>query len=90
MDYQTTAVIRQRGQLTVPEEIRKVFNWVTNNAVVSINITAGGFFVAPFAAKAQKKVDWQSILERMQIAHTFKGKSGSMSQFIINDRDDRR
>lgn len=90
MVYQTTAIIRQRGQLTVPEEVRKVFNWATNNSVVSINITADGFFVAPFAVKVQKKTDWASIWNRMQIADSFKGKPGSMSQFIVDDRDSRR
>lgn len=37
---QTTAVIRQRGQLTIPDQIRKHCQWLIPGSVVTLTATA--------------------------------------------------
>ena len=35
----STSIIRERGQLTIPKSIRRVINWVTPMSAVSISVT---------------------------------------------------
>lgn len=83
---QTTAIVRQRGQLTIPDFIREVTSWITPGSVVSISRNrADEIVIKP--QTSQKKVDWDRLWNKIQIARSFKGEyKGSLSEFIINDR----
>ncbi len=85
---QTTAVIRQRGQLTIPDKIRATFPWLIENAVVVLETLPNeGIIVKPYHSSglnlAQK---WQKAWEAIQLSRSFKGKRGNLSEFVVKDR----
>jgi bifunctional DNA-binding transcriptional regulator/antitoxin component of YhaV-PrlF toxin-antitoxin module len=85
-----TATIRQRGQLTIPDLIRKKFSWLKENAVVSIAASSGGeVIIKPLIVQgASDKPNWNEIWRRIYLTRSFRGrtKDKSLSQFIVEDR----
>ncbi|MEK7611684.1 MAG: AbrB/MazE/SpoVT family DNA-binding domain-containing protein [Patescibacteria group bacterium] len=88
-DLRATATIRQRGQLTIPDEIREQLAWLKPNDVVEIETKdSREIIVKPYLAKTDsKKILWQKAWVATQIARSFKGKRGNLSKFIIEDRE---
>jgi len=91
-NLQTTATIRQRGQLTIPDEIRGAKPWLNTNAIVIIKTTpADELLIKPFynfpQGKEDKKTNWKKIWEGVELARSFKGKRGNLSKFIAEDRE---
>ncbi len=84
INTQGTAIIRERGQLTIPDSIRKLVNWVTPSSAVSISvIKPDEIIIKPH----QKQVDWKQIWEGIRKARSIHGKgSKSASEFIQQDR----
>lgn len=87
MDYQTTAIIRQRGQLTIPEEARKFFDWLGMDKVVTIQLTAEAITIKPYVKSISNDARWKRSDELMQIAHSFTGGKGNGSDWIVEDRE---
>ncbi|MEK9179707.1 MAG: hypothetical protein AAB893_04545 [Patescibacteria group bacterium] len=86
MYTQTTAIIRDRWQLTIPDEIRKMLPWVRPESVVSVEVTAKKeLIIKPYVQ--EKKLNWKLIWEGIEQARSIKGKRGNLSQFIIEDRE---
>lgn len=88
-NLQTTATIRQRGQLTIPDEIRTSLVWLKPNAIIRIETRQEKEVVLkPYLTKldSQKEL-WQKAWEATQIARSFKGKRGNLSKFIAEDRE---
>jgi bifunctional DNA-binding transcriptional regulator/antitoxin component of YhaV-PrlF toxin-antitoxin module len=80
-----TAVIRERGQLTIPEKIREVRSWASPVSVVTITSTKPNeIVIQPYSP--QKAVDWNRIWENIAKSRSFKGKKVKLSEFIIKDR----
>lgn len=82
---QGTAIIRDRGQLTIPEKIRKTLQWSAVNAVVSLATTSHNELVIKPYEDAQK-VDWSTIWTNIELTRTRRGKRGNLSSFIASDR----
>lgn len=77
------SIIRDRGQLTIPDSIRKIVNWVTPMSAVSISVTkADEIVITPH----RKQYDWDKIWENVRKARAIKGKRGNLSKFIAEDR----
>lgn len=85
MRVQTTVVIRNRGQLTIPDKIRKSVNWMAPSSVVTISAqNPDEIIIQPYNPK---KVDWDKLWKQMKRVRAFKGKGrGNLSQFIAEDR----
>ena len=85
MSIQTTAVIRDRGQLTIPEKIRKQRKWATHTSVVTISSeNPDEIVIKPYPSK---QVDWDKLWKQIKRVRAFKGKGrGNLSQFIAEDR----
>lgn len=81
----TTATIRNRGQVTIPDKIREILSWVKPNSVVSIYINPQKELV--FSPFKPKEIDWDDIWRRVRRSQSFKGKRGALSKFIIRDRE---
>ena len=83
-----TAVIRQRGQLTIPGQVRDLLVWMREGSVVGIDIEDEEVRIKPHA-KTSKKVDWDSLWKKMELSRSFKGKKNEkpLSQMIIEDRE---
>ncbi|MEK7079380.1 MAG: hypothetical protein AAB929_04895 [Patescibacteria group bacterium] len=92
MYTQTTAIIRDRWQLTIPDEIRKIVSWAKPQSVVSFRVTAKNeLMIKPFELKQEREVNWGEVWKAIREARIIssKGKKVSLSQFIIEDRERR-
>ncbi|MEK7565684.1 MAG: AbrB/MazE/SpoVT family DNA-binding domain-containing protein [Patescibacteria group bacterium] len=87
MNYQTTAVIRQRGQLTIPEEVRKIFGWLGKDKVVTIQTSINAVVVKPYSQTNFGSTQWKRAHELVQISHSFVGGKGNISSQISQDRE---
>lgn len=80
----TISIIRNRGQLTIPDSIRALRNWTrTNSAVAVTSERPDEIIIKPF----KKQYDWDKIRELIKRARAIKGKGeGSASEFLERDR----
>lgn len=86
MQRQTTLIIRDRWQITIPDEIRKFLDWAKPRAVVSISVSASKeLIIKPYTQG--RKLDWKKIRDGIELARSIKGKQGNLSKFIIEDRE---
>ena len=85
MRLQTTAIVRDRGQLTIPNDIREVIDWMTPASVVTIYIeTTNKLVIQPHFI--EKQINWEEIWNQVKLARSFIGESGNLSKFIAEDR----
>jgi len=77
-------IIRDRGQLTIPDSIRKLVDWVTPSSAVSISVVKPGeIIIRPY----QNHVDWDKIWESIRKSRAIHGKGKiSTSEFLAKDR----
>lgn len=88
MQIQTTAIIRDRGQLTIPEKIRKTLKWPTSNSIVLIKVTADDDILIRSYEKDIRKVDWDDIWKNIRKLRSFKIKNNlPASVLIAEDRN---
>ena len=81
----TISIIRERGQLTIPDSIRRLVNWVTPLSAVSISVIKPDEIVIK---PHQTQVNWDEIWENIRKSRAIKGQSkGSLSEFITEDRN---
>lgn len=86
MNIQTTAIIRSRGQLTIPESIRKSFSWLVSESVVKIIFRSSHeMLIIPYSS--HEHVNWQELWDGIKKIRSFKGVRGNLTKFIIDDRD---
>lgn len=81
-----TAVIRQRGQLTIPDQVRHMAAWLQAGAVVGVEVAEEEVRIRPYA-EARKRIDWNEVWRKIELARSFKGKRGNLSAMIAEDRD---
>jgi bifunctional DNA-binding transcriptional regulator/antitoxin component of YhaV-PrlF toxin-antitoxin module len=82
----TVSIIRNRGQLTIPDSIRKVASWVAPMSAVSITIVKPDeIIIRPQNAYT----NWDEIWSGINKARAIKGsgKSVSATEFLNDDRD---
>ncbi len=81
----TISIIRNRGQLTIPDSIRVLRNWVSPNSVVTISSERPDEIVI---RPHKKEYDWDKMWKQMKRVRSFKGKNKtSLSEFIAKDRE---
>lgn len=80
----TISIIRDRGQLTIPDSIRALRQWASPNSAVTISSDLPDEIVI---RPHKKQYDWDKIWEGVRKARAIKGKGkGSLSKFIAEDR----
>lgn len=84
--YISTATIRQRGQLTIPDEIRSQLSWIDVNEAVRIK-TEGDKKIIIEPYEKDMKINWKKLLAQLTRVANYRGKRGNLSQFIIEDRE---
>ncbi len=83
-------VVRNRGQITIPDSIRKAVGWVSPMSAVSISVVKPDEIVMK-PHQYQKEVDWDKLWKQINRVRAFKGKGrGNLSAFISEDRETRR
>jgi len=79
----TVVIIRDRGQLTIPDDIRKVVNWVSTSSAVSISVVKPDeIIIKPH----QKYVDWDKIWNNIRRSRAISGK-GKLSAAKALERE---
>ncbi len=85
-NIQGTAIIRNRGQLTIPDRIREALKWTSPNSVVSLATTSKNeLLIKPYQVSIH--IDWEQIWKEIYKARSIKGKRENLSNFIISDRE---
>lgn len=82
---QITGIIRDRGQLTIPDAIRALHSWVSVNSAVTITSEhPDEIIIRPH----RKTYDWDKIWEGIRRARAIKGKgkTSSAAAFLEKDR----
>lgn len=85
MNTQGTAIIRNRGQLTIPDTIRRKVNWANPLSAVDISMSSPDEIVIK-PHKVQKEVDWDKLFSDVKKLHEYPVK-GNMTDFIAWDRE---
>lgn len=82
---QVTSIIRDRGQLTIPDSIRRMVNWVTPLSAVNISvIKPDQIIITPH----QNYIDWDSIWNNIKKSRAIRGKGHTdAAGFLELDRN---
>ena len=95
MNYaQKITRIRDKGQLTIPQEIREVLQWTDEELMVKVETTASGFKVERLPIshpqhpkKKLSEKEWIKIFEDMKRISKL-GKQGvNLAEALRKDRD---
>lgn len=80
----TVSIIRDRGQLTIPDSVRKLVGWITPMSAVIISVVKPDEIVIK---PHQKNINWDEIWENIKKARSMKGKgTQSAAEFLEQDR----
>ncbi len=81
----TVSIIRDRGQLTIPDSIRALREWTSPNSVVTITSERPDeITIRPH----KKEYDWDKMWEGIRKSRALKGKgkTTSAAEFLEKDR----
>lgn len=79
----STSIIRERGQLTIPDTIRDSLTWLYPLSAVDITICdENTVMVSPHAYK--KQLTWSECIQKIELAQTFPSDSKVTSDAIIS------
>lgn len=87
MKNMITAIVRQRGQLTIPDKVRDVVEWLREGEIIGIEIKQENVILKPHAQAKKQAINWNDIWHNIELARSFKGKHGNLSQMIAEDRE---
>ncbi len=80
----SVSIVRDRGQLTIPDSIRRVVTWITPMSAVTISVVKPDEIVIN---PHQKQVDWDQVWENIRKSRAISGKGNlSTVQFLEQDR----
>lgn len=80
----TVSIVRDRGQLTIPDSIRTIRNWASPNSAVTITSERPDEIVI---RPHKKEYDWDKMWELIRRSRAIKGKGkGSAAEFLEKDR----
>jgi bifunctional DNA-binding transcriptional regulator/antitoxin component of YhaV-PrlF toxin-antitoxin module len=80
-----SALIRQRGQLTIPATIRDKFDWLQDSMAVIISVVnQDTLTLKPHVQPTS--FYWPKLYSEVKRVRGFRGQRGNLSQFIAKDR----
>ena len=78
------SIIRDRGQLTIPDSIRRVVSWITPMSAVSISVIKPDEIVIK---PHQKQGNWDQVWENIRKSRAISGRGNlSAADFLEQDR----
>lgn len=84
----TNVVVRQRGQVTIPDDVRNMVAWLSEGSAVGLEMVEKEMLVLrPHAKINARKFSWEDVSKKINLARSFKGQNGDLSGFIIEDRN---
>lgn len=81
----TVSIIRNRGQLTIPDSIRALREWASPNCAITITSERPDeIIIKPH----KKEYDWDKIWEGIRKSRAIKGvgKTTTAAEFLTQDR----
>lgn len=81
-------IVRDRGQLTIPNEIRQVNKWIAKDTPVTMYaVDSETIVIKPIIIKPKTNKElYQEVLELRKRGN----KNTNLTDFVINDRQTRR
>lgn len=77
-------IVRNRGQITIPDSIRKAVGWVSPMSAVSISVVKPDEIVLK---PLQTKLDWDQIWKKIEASRAILGRgTESAAEFLEKDR----
>jgi len=80
-----SALIRQRGQLTIPAPIRDKFFWLGDSMAVTFSIVSQDAITIRPQLQTSSSY-WPKLYSEIKRVRSFRGQRGNLSQFIAQDR----
>lgn len=81
----TVSIIRDRGQLTIPDSIRRIVSWASPMSAVTISVMKPDEIVIK---PHYKQADWNHIWESIGKSRSITGKGHiNTAKFLENDRN---
>lgn len=80
---QKISIIRDRNQLTIPEEAKKELSWIAPGVPVNVFTADDSLIIKPHYE--ERKPEWEKILRTMRKISK-KGRRISLSEFVVRDR----
>lgn len=81
----TVSIVRDRGQLTIPDSIRALRSRASPNSAVTISSERTDEIVI---RPHRIEINWDKLWKQMERVRSFKGKNKtSLSEFIAKDRE---
>jgi bifunctional DNA-binding transcriptional regulator/antitoxin component of YhaV-PrlF toxin-antitoxin module len=79
------SIIRSRGQLTIPDNIRKAVTWANPMSAVSISVVKPNEIII---RPEQSYINWEEIWDGIKSTRAIRGsgKSTSAAEFLQEDR----
>lgn len=86
-----TVTVRGRGQITVPDLIRKKNKWIKEGSPVTVILGNDEIKIIPFPLRVveNQEISWRRLWQQITLVRNFKGKKGNLSSFIVSDRERR-
>lgn len=84
----TTIILRDRGQLTLPEVIRKTLPWLHRSAAITVSVENSNKLVLT-PQQSSESIPWEMIWNSIALARSFSGQGKNLSQTIADDREER-
>lgn len=79
------SIVRDRGQLTIPESVRRVVSWITPMSAISISVVKPDeIVIKPHSRYIDKDQIWENVRKARAIKG--RGKTTSAAEFLIKDR----
>jgi bifunctional DNA-binding transcriptional regulator/antitoxin component of YhaV-PrlF toxin-antitoxin module len=81
----SVSIIRDRGQLTIPDSVRKTLSWLNPMSAVTISVVKPDeIIIKPHQVHINQEKIWNLIKKSRAI----KGKGkGSAAEFLMDDRN---
>lgn len=84
MNITASTIVRDRGQITLPYSIRENSSWLAVNSPIQITAYLDEITIRP--PQKSPPHSWDTIWDALHLAQSFKGNKGSLSDFILKDR----
>ena len=83
----TIGIIRNKGQFTIPDSIRKKALWADSMSAVSVTLVRPNkIIIEPQQASLNWEEIWESVAQARAIKGSGKGNSQSAAEFLETDR----
>ena len=101
---QDTIKIRDRGQITLPQDLRELFSWLKPGSVIEIeaNKTKDEIVVKPLMKKTESfrnkpykykqkmTMSWKQIRKNLARISKTGNRKANLTEFLIRERDKRK